>query len=101
LATQAVEGAGADYGATHYIQQATHEGGAAPAQVQGKTPRSRTRKQRSRAAREAAGGAEAAFWASLMGEEMEAGQAQEPKVEYDDWHLYYQVMNGNDNYDSR
>jgi hypothetical protein len=36
-----------------------------------------------------------------MGEEMEAGQAQEPKVEYDDWHLYYQVMNGNDNYDSR
>jgi hypothetical protein len=33
-------------------QQVTHEGVKAPAQVQGKTPRSLTRKQRNRAAKE-------------------------------------------------
>jgi hypothetical protein len=53
-------------------QQVTHEGVTAPAQVQGKTPRPLTRKQRSRAAREAARDAEAALWASLMREEMDA-----------------------------
>ena len=77
-------------------QQVTHEGVTAPAQVQGKTPRPLTRKQRSRAAREAARDAEAALWASLMREEMEAGQPQEPMAEGDDWNLYYQAMDGGD-----
>ncbi len=94
LDTQAVEGA--DYGSSHYIQQVTHEGVKAPAQVRGKTSRSLTRKQRNRAAKEAARDAGAVSWASLMGEEMEAGQQQEPTGECDDWGLYYQAMDGGD-----
>ncbi len=77
-------------------QQVTHEGVKAPAQIQGKTPRSLTRKQRNRAAKEAARDAGAALWASLMGDEMEAGQQQEPMVECDDWGLYYQALDGGD-----
>jgi hypothetical protein len=83
---------GADYGASHYIQQVTHEGVKAPAQVRGKTSRSLTRKQLNRAAKEAARDAGAVSWASLMGEEMEAGQQQEPTGECDDWGLYYQAI---------
>jgi hypothetical protein len=92
LDTQAVEGA--DYGSSHYIQQVTHEGVKAPAQVRGKTSRSLTRKQRNRAAKEAARDAGAVSWASLMGEEREAGQQQEPTGECDDWGLYYQATDG-------
>ncbi len=35
-------------------------------------------------------------WASLMGEEREDGQQQEPTGEWDDWGLYYQAMDGDD-----
>ena len=59
LATQSAEGA--DYSGTNYMQQATHESEVVPAQVQGKTPQSLTRKQGSREAREAAVAAEAAL----------------------------------------
>ena len=48
------------------------------------------------AAKEAARDAGAALWASLMGDEMEAGQQQEPMVECDDWGLYYQALDGGD-----
>jgi hypothetical protein len=35
------------------------------------------------------------LWASLMGDEMEAGQQREPMVECDDWGLY-QALDGGD-----
>ena len=95
LDTQAVEGA--DYGASHCIQQVTLEGVKAPAQARGKTSRSLRRKQRNRAAEEAARDAAGAVpWASLMGEEWEDGQQQEPTGECDDWGLYYQATDGDD-----
>jgi hypothetical protein len=95
LDTQAVEGA--DYGASHCIQQVTLEGVKAPVQVRGKTSRSLKRKQRNRAAKEAARDAAGAVpWASLMGEEWEDGQQQEPMGECDDWGLYYQATDGDD-----
>ena len=95
LDTQAVEGA--DYGASHCIQQVTLEGVKAPVQVRGKTSRSLKRKQRNRAAKEAARDAAGAVpWASLMGEEWEYEQQQEPTGECDDWGLYYQATDGDD-----
>ena len=88
LDTQA--GEGADYGASHCIQQVTLEGVKAPAQARGKTSRSLRRKQRNRAAEEAAREAAGAVpWASLMGEEWEDGQQQERG-------LYYQATDGDD-----
>jgi hypothetical protein len=81
---------GADYGASHCIQQVTLEGVKAPAQARGKTSRSLRRKQRNRAAEEAARDAAGAVpWASLMGEEWEDGQQQERG-------LYYQATDGDD-----
>ena len=94
LDTQA--GEGADYGASHSIQQVTFEGAKALAQAQGKTSRAYRRKQRrnrvaTEAARDAAGEAP---WAVLVGEEWEDGQQQEPTKECDDWGLYGQAMDG-------
>jgi hypothetical protein len=94
LDTQA--GEGADYGASHSIQQVPFEGAKALAQAQGKTSRAYRRKQRrnrvpTEAARDAAGEAP---WAMLVGEEWEDGQQQEPTKEYDDWGLYGQAMDG-------
>ena len=43
------------------------------------------------AARNAAGSVP---WASLMGEEREDGQQQEPTGECDDWGLYHQTTDG-------
>ena len=81
LDTQSVEGA--DYGASHCIQQVTLEGVKAPAQARGKTSRSLRRKQRNRAAEEAARDAAGeAPWALLVGEEWEDGQQQEPTGEW-------------------
>ena len=95
LDTQA--GEGADYGASHCMQQVTLEGAKAPAQARGKTSRSLRRKQRNRAAEEAARDAAGAVpWASLMGEEWEDGQQQEPTGECDDWGLYHQATDGDD-----
>ena len=66
-------------------------------QVRGKTSRSLKRKQRNRAAKEAARDAAGAVpWASLMGEEREDGQQQEPTGECDDWGFYHQAMDGDD-----
>ena len=94
LDTQA--GEGADYGASHSIQQVTFEGAKALAQAQGKTSRAYRRKQRrnrvaTEAARDAAGEAP---WAMLVGEEWEDGQQQEPTKECDDWGLYCQATDG-------
>jgi hypothetical protein len=95
LDIQAVEGA--DYGASHCIQQVTLEGVKAPAQARGKTSRSLRRKQRNRAAEEAARDAAGEVpWALLVGEEWEDGQQQEPTGECDDWGLYHQAMDGDD-----
>jgi hypothetical protein len=94
LDTQA--GEGADYGASHCIQQVTFEGAKALAQARGKTPRAYRRKQqRNRAATEAARDAAGeAPWAVLVGEEWEDGQQQEPTKECDDWGLYCQATDG-------
>ena len=46
----------------------------------------------------AAGAAEVATWASLLEEEMEAGLARDPEVEYDDWGYYFMVMEDNYEY---
>ena len=94
LDTQSVEGA--DYGASHCIQQVTLEGAKAPAQARGKTSRAyRRQQQRNRAAAEAARDAAGeAPWAVLVGEEWEDGQQQEPTKECDDWGLYGQAMDG-------
>ena len=75
---------GADYGASHCIQQVTFEGAKAPAQARGKTSRAYRRKQqRNRAATEAARDAAGeAPWAVLVGEEWEDGQQQEPTGEW-------------------
>ena len=69
-----------------------------PAQAKGKTPRSRRRQQSIREAKVAAGVAKVATWASLLEEEMEAGQARDPEVEYDDWGYYLMVMEDNYEY---
>jgi len=94
LDTQA--GEGADYGASHCIQQVTFEGAKAPAQARGKTSCAYSRKQRNRSAEEtaryAAGGE--VPWILLVGEEWEDGQQQEPTGECDDWGLYYQATDG-------
>ena len=91
LDTQA--GEGADYGASHSIQQVTFEGAKAPAQARGKTSRAYRRQQRNRSAEEAARDAAGeAPWALLVGEEWEDGQQQEPTGECDDWGLYYQAI---------
>ena len=76
-------GEGADYGASHCIQQVTFEGAKAPAQARGKTSRAYRRKQRNRAAEEAARDAAGEVpWALLVGEEWEDGQQQEPTGEW-------------------
>ncbi len=94
LDTQA--GEGADYGASHCIQQVTFEGAKASAQARGKTSRSyRRQQQRNRAAEEAARDtAGEAPWALLVGEEWEDGQQQEPAKDYDDWGHYCQATDG-------
>ena len=69
-----------------------------PAQAKGKTPRSRRRQQSIREAKVAAGVAKVATWASLLEEEMEAGLARDPEVEYDDWGYYFMVMEDNYEY---
>jgi len=97
VAIQAVEGA--DYGATHYIQQATHAGVMAPAQAKGKMSRSHRRQRSRREAKAAADAAEVATWASLLEEEMEAGPEREPEVEYEGWGYYLEVMEDNSDYD--
>ena len=79
-------------------QQATHAGVTVPAQAKGKTPRSRRRQQSIREAKVAAGVAKVATWASLLEEEMEAGLARDPEVEYDDWGYYFMVMEDNYEY---
>ena len=67
----------------------------AQAQARGKTSRSLRRKQRNRASEEAARDAAGAVpRASLVGEEWEDGQQQEPTKECDDWGLYCQAMDG-------
>ena len=95
LDTQA--GEGADCGASHCIQQVTLEGVKAPVQARGKTSRSYRRKQRNRAAEEAARDAAGEVpWALLVGEEWEDGQQQETMGECDDWGLYHQATDGDD-----
>ena len=64
---------GADYGAEHYIQQATQAGVMVPAQAKGKTLRLRRRQRSIREAKAAADASEEAPWASLLEEENEAG----------------------------
>ena len=59
---------------------------------------SRRRQQSIREAKVAAGAAEVATWASLLEEEMEAGLARDPEVEYDDWGYYFMVMEDNYEY---
>ena len=83
---------GADYGAPHYIQLATHVGVMVPAQAKGKTSRSRRRQRSIREAMAAADAADVATWASLLEEEMEAGPEREPEVEYEGWGCYHEVM---------
>jgi hypothetical protein len=95
LAIQTVEGA--DYGAAHYIQQATHAGVMVPAQAKGKSSRSHRRQRSIHEAKAAAHAAEVATWASLLEEEMEAGPEREPEVEYEGRGYYLEVME--DNYD--
>ena len=69
----------------------------AQAQARGKTSRSLRRKQRNRASEEAARDAAGAVpRASLVGEEWEDGQQQEPTGECDDWGFYHQAMDGDD-----
>ena len=93
LDTQA--GEGADYGASHCIQQVTFEGAKAPAQARGKTSRAYRRQQRNRSAEEAARDAAGeAPWALLVGEEWEGGQQQEPTKECDHCGLYCQATDG-------
>jgi len=93
LDTQA--GEGADYGALHCIQQVAFEGAKTPAQARGKTSRAYRRKQRNRAAEEAARDAAGEVpWALLVGEEWEDGQQQEPTEECDHLGLYYQATDG-------
>ena len=94
LDTQA--GEGADYGASHCIQQVTFEGAKTPAQARGKTSRAYRRQQQlnraaAEAARDAAGEAP---WALLVGEEWEDRQQQKPTKECDDWGRYCQAMDG-------
>ena len=75
----------------------TFEGAKAPAQARGKTSRAYRRKQRNRAAEEAARDAAGEVpWALLVGEEWEDGQQQEPTGECDDWGLYHQATDGDD-----
>ena len=69
----------------------------APVQARGKTSRSLRRKQRNRAAEEAARDAAGEVpWALLVGEEWEDGQQQETMGECDDWGLYHQATDGDD-----
>ena len=90
---------GADYGAEHYIQQATHAGVMmphagvmVPAQDKGKTSRWRWRQRSIREAKAAADATEEATWASLLEEERDAEPEREPEVEYEGWGCYHEVM---------
>ena len=69
----------ADYGAEPYIQLAAHAVDVAPAQVKGAKSQPSNHRQRQKnglpihVAQAAADSADAAEWASLMAEELEAG----------------------------